>query len=181
MHVFAFESQVLYPLALATTSFDLPFSLQHPLYPLKLLPSDCSPHSLLHHLPPTPGRPGSNRDLSALSSPFIRLHSAPVHSHTHTPQVLIPFVLFIQLGSLLPLLCLQGNTIESEHLSELTEEEYEAHIYQRQDLKGFMWLDAKYLNPFFTRRLTQEVSGEKVSWAAASLAGPVCYLFLCEK
>ncbi|XP_033942940.1 sodium/hydrogen exchanger 8 isoform X1 [Pseudochaenichthys georgianus] len=49
-----------------------------------------------------------------------------------------------------------GNTIESEHLSELTEEEYEAHIYQRQDLKGFMWLDAKYLNPFFTRRLTQE-------------------------
>uniref|UniRef100_A0A8C6TA26 Sodium/hydrogen exchanger 8 n=1 Tax=Neogobius melanostomus TaxID=47308 RepID=A0A8C6TA26_9GOBI len=49
-----------------------------------------------------------------------------------------------------------GNTIESEHLSELTEEEYEAHIYHRQDLKGFMWLDAKYLNPFFTRRLTQE-------------------------
>ncbi|XP_077437085.1 sodium/hydrogen exchanger 8 isoform X2 [Vanacampus margaritifer] len=49
-----------------------------------------------------------------------------------------------------------GNTVESEHLSELTEEEYEAHIFQRQDLKGFMWLDAKYLNPFFTRRLTQE-------------------------
>lgn len=53
--------------------------------------------------------------------------------------------------------CIQGNTIESEHLSELTEEEYEAQIYQRRDLKGFMWLDAKYLNPFFTRRLTQEV------------------------
>uniref|UniRef100_A0A8C9VR52 Sodium/hydrogen exchanger 8 n=1 Tax=Scleropages formosus TaxID=113540 RepID=A0A8C9VR52_SCLFO len=49
-----------------------------------------------------------------------------------------------------------GNAVESEHLSELTEEEYEAQIYQRQDLKGFMWLDAKYLNPFFTRRLTQE-------------------------
>ncbi|MCI4387106.1 hypothetical protein PGIGA_G00070340 [Pangasianodon gigas] len=49
-----------------------------------------------------------------------------------------------------------GNTIESEHLSELTEEEYEAQIVQRQDLKGFLWLDAKYLNPFFTRRLTQE-------------------------
>ncbi|XP_072305879.1 sodium/hydrogen exchanger 8 [Eucyclogobius newberryi] len=49
-----------------------------------------------------------------------------------------------------------GNTIEAEHLSELTEEEYEAHIYRRQDLKGFLWLDAKYLNPFFTRRLTQE-------------------------
>uniref|UniRef100_A0A7N5JCR3 Solute carrier family 9 member A8 n=1 Tax=Ailuropoda melanoleuca TaxID=9646 RepID=A0A7N5JCR3_AILME len=50
-----------------------------------------------------------------------------------------------------------GNTIESEHLSELTEEEYEAHYIRRQDLKGFVWLDAKYLNPFFTRRLTQEV------------------------
>ncbi|XP_065138670.1 sodium/hydrogen exchanger 8 isoform X1 [Paramisgurnus dabryanus] len=49
-----------------------------------------------------------------------------------------------------------GNTIESEHLSELTEEEYEAQIFHRQDLKGFLWLDAKYLNPFFTRRLTQE-------------------------
>ncbi|XP_060793130.1 sodium/hydrogen exchanger 8 [Neoarius graeffei] len=49
-----------------------------------------------------------------------------------------------------------GNTIESEHLSELTEEEYEAQIVQRRDLKGFLWLDAKYLNPFFTRRLTQE-------------------------
>uniref|UniRef100_A0A8C5AYT5 Sodium/hydrogen exchanger n=1 Tax=Gadus morhua TaxID=8049 RepID=A0A8C5AYT5_GADMO len=49
-----------------------------------------------------------------------------------------------------------GNALESEHISELTEEEYETHIYQRQDLKGFMWLDAKYLNPFFTRRLTQE-------------------------
>ncbi|KAK3519542.1 hypothetical protein QTP70_035066, partial [Hemibagrus guttatus] len=49
-----------------------------------------------------------------------------------------------------------GNTVESEHLSELTEEEYESQIVQRQDLKGFLWLDAKYLNPFFTRRLTQE-------------------------
>uniref|UniRef100_A0A673J7J6 Sodium/hydrogen exchanger n=1 Tax=Sinocyclocheilus rhinocerous TaxID=307959 RepID=A0A673J7J6_9TELE len=49
-----------------------------------------------------------------------------------------------------------GNAIETEHLSELTEEEYEAQIFQRQDLKGFLWLDAKYLNPFFTRRLTQE-------------------------
>ncbi|XP_053309366.1 sodium/hydrogen exchanger 8 [Spea bombifrons] len=49
-----------------------------------------------------------------------------------------------------------GNTIESEHLSELTEEEYEAQFIKQHDLKGFMWLDAKYLNPFFTRRLTQE-------------------------
>ncbi|MEQ2285158.1 hypothetical protein AMECASPLE_028984 [Ameca splendens] len=57
--------------------------------------------------------------------------------------------------------CLQGNTIDTEHLSELTEEEYEAQIYQRQDLKGFMWLDAKYLNPFFTRRLTQEADTDE--------------------
>lgn len=52
----------------------------------------------------------------------------------------------------------QGNTIESEHLSELTEEEYEAQYIKRQNLKGFMRLDVEYLNPFFTRRLTQEVS-----------------------
>ncbi|XP_073436605.1 sodium/hydrogen exchanger 8 isoform X3 [Dendrobates tinctorius] len=49
-----------------------------------------------------------------------------------------------------------GNTVESEHLSELTEEEYESHYIKQHNLKGFMWLDAKYLNPFFTRRLTQE-------------------------
>ncbi|KAG8447068.1 hypothetical protein GDO86_014498 [Hymenochirus boettgeri] len=49
-----------------------------------------------------------------------------------------------------------GNVLESEHLSELTEEEYEAQYIRHHDLKGFMWLDAKYLNPFFTRRLTQE-------------------------
>lgn len=76
------------------------------------------------------------------------------------PQLLFYFQLFrfilLHLSDF-PFSLLQGNTIESEHLSELTEEEYEAHIYQRQDLKGFMWLDAKYLNPFFTRRLTQEV------------------------
>lgn len=56
----------------------------------------------------------------------------------------------------------QGNAIESEHLSELTEEEYEAHYIRKQDLKGFMWLDAKYLNPFFTRRLTQEVGMSRI-------------------
>ncbi|RLV88302.1 hypothetical protein DV515_00015461 [Chloebia gouldiae] len=49
-----------------------------------------------------------------------------------------------------------GNTVESEHLSELTEEEYEAQYIKRQNLKGFMRLDVEYLNPFFTRRLTQE-------------------------
>lgn len=68
----------------------------------------------------------------------------------------------------LPPLPPQGNTVESEHLSELTEEEYEAHYIRRQDLKGFLWLDAKYLNPFFTRRLTQEVGrrpGTGAGWA----------------
>lgn len=60
--------------------------------------------------------------------------------------------------------------MESEHLSELTEEEYEAHYIRRQDLKGFLWLDAKYLNPFFTRRLTQEVGHRPVPYGPRSLA-----------
>ena len=55
-------------------------------------------------------------------------------------------------------------------MSELTEEEYEAHYIRRQDLKGFLWLDAKYLNPFFTRRLTQEVGRRRTGagWAGAA-------------
>lgn len=56
-------------------------------------------------------------------------------------------------------------------MSELTEEEYEAHYIRRQDLKGFLWLDAKYLNPFFTRRLTQEVGrrpGTRAGWAGVA-------------
>ncbi|XP_054946867.1 sodium/hydrogen exchanger 8 isoform X4 [Physeter macrocephalus] len=78
-----------------------------------------------------------------------------------------------------------GNTVESEHLSELTEEEYEAHYIRRQDLKGFLWLDAKYLNPFFTRRLTQEPRGLDMlaarciccfSFAATFNAGLFIYL-----
>ncbi len=75
----------------------------------------------------------------------------------------------------------QGNTIESEHLSELTEEEYEAQIFQRQDLKGFLWLDAKYLNPFFTRRLTQEVRLLKPLYRLVQLTGfVICRSsFLC--
>lgn len=59
--------------------------------------------------------------------------------------------------------------MESEHLSELTEEEYEAHYIRRQDLKGFLWLDVKYLNPFFTRRLTQEVGHRPGSHGQGSL------------
>lgn len=60
--------------------------------------------------------------------------------------------------------------MESEHLSELTEEEYEAHYIRRQDLKGFLWLDVKYLNPFFTRRLTQEVGHRPGPHGQGSLA-----------
>ncbi|KAK7114996.1 sodium/hydrogen exchanger 8-like [Littorina saxatilis] len=48
-----------------------------------------------------------------------------------------------------------GGTIDSEQLSELTEEEYEVN-FVRPHLKGFMKFDAKYLVPFFTRRFTQQ-------------------------
>ncbi|XP_046552177.1 sodium/hydrogen exchanger 8-like [Haliotis rubra] len=48
-----------------------------------------------------------------------------------------------------------GDTVDSEHLSELTEEEYEIN-YVKPHLKGFMKLDVKYLIPFFTRRFTKQ-------------------------
>ncbi|KAL8603158.1 hypothetical protein ACOMHN_059330 [Nucella lapillus] len=48
-----------------------------------------------------------------------------------------------------------GETVDSEHLSELTEEEYEVN-FVKPNLKGFLKLDAKYLVPFFTRRFTQQ-------------------------
>lgn len=48
-----------------------------------------------------------------------------------------------------------GETVDSEHLSELTEEEYEVN-FVKPHLKGFMKVDAKYLIPFFTRRFTQQ-------------------------
>uniref|UniRef100_H2Z3F2 Cation/H+ exchanger transmembrane domain-containing protein n=1 Tax=Ciona savignyi TaxID=51511 RepID=H2Z3F2_CIOSA len=49
-----------------------------------------------------------------------------------------------------------GQTIESDHISELTEEEYDEK-YLRDDLhlRGFAYFDAKYLVPFFTRRITK--------------------------
>lgn len=93
--------------------------------------------------------------LCGISIPRAALPPPSPHPHLFPPPLLFGSIYLTPLSCLL--FSLQGNTIESEHLSELTEEEYEAHIYQRQDLKGFMWLDAKYLNPFFTRRLTQEV------------------------
>ncbi|KAJ8303031.1 hypothetical protein KUTeg_019427 [Tegillarca granosa] len=48
-----------------------------------------------------------------------------------------------------------GETVDSEHLSELTEEEYEINFI-KPHLKGFLKLDAKYLIPFLTRRFTQQ-------------------------
>ncbi|RUS80101.1 hypothetical protein EGW08_012147 [Elysia chlorotica] len=47
-----------------------------------------------------------------------------------------------------------GDAIDSEHLSELTEED-ESHII-RHHVKGFIKLDARYLIPFFTKRFTQQ-------------------------
>jgi len=46
-----------------------------------------------------------------------------------------------------------GQTIDSEHLSEITEEELEGTIATQN---AFLRIDAKYLRPFFTRRFTQE-------------------------
>lgn len=48
-----------------------------------------------------------------------------------------------------------GQTIDAEHLSELTEEEYEVN-FMNSNLTGFVRLDVKYLIPFFTRRFTQQ-------------------------
>ncbi|GIY49667.1 hypothetical protein CDAR_29431 [Caerostris darwini] len=48
-----------------------------------------------------------------------------------------------------------GKTIDAEHLSELTEEEYEVN-FMKSNLKGFVKLDVKYLIPFFTRRFTHQ-------------------------
>ncbi|ESO97738.1 hypothetical protein LOTGIDRAFT_152832 [Lottia gigantea] len=48
-----------------------------------------------------------------------------------------------------------GETVDSEHLSELTEEEYEMN-FVKPNQKGFLKFDAKYLVPFFTRRFTQQ-------------------------
>ena len=51
---------------------------------------------------------------------------------------------------------MKGDTVDSEHLSEMTEEEYEVN-FVKPHLKGFVKIDAKYLIPFFTRRFTQQV------------------------
>ena len=51
----------------------------------------------------------------------------------------------------------QGETVDSEYLSELTEEEYEVN-FVKPHLKGFVKLDIKYLIPFLTRRFTKQAS-----------------------
>lgn len=51
---------------------------------------------------------------------------------------------------------LQGQAIDSEHLSEYTEEEMEVNFIQSR-IKGFAKYDLKYFIPFFTRRFTQQV------------------------
>ncbi|UYV81192.1 SLC9A8 [Cordylochernes scorpioides] len=48
-----------------------------------------------------------------------------------------------------------GQAIDAEHLSELTEEEYEVNFLS-SELTGFVKFDAKYLIPFFTRRFTHQ-------------------------
>jgi len=49
-----------------------------------------------------------------------------------------------------------GQCVESDHISELTEEEYEEkYLRNNLHLKGFAYFDAKYLVPFFTRRITK--------------------------
>lgn len=49
----------------------------------------------------------------------------------------------------------QGQAIDSEHLSELTEEETEVSFLQSR-IRGFALWDLKFFIPFFTRRFTQE-------------------------
>ena len=51
---------------------------------------------------------------------------------------------------------MKGDAVDSEHLSEMTEEEYDVN-FVRPHLKGFVKIDAKYLIPFLTRRFTQQV------------------------
>uniref|UniRef100_A0A8D8S6Z1 Sodium/hydrogen exchanger n=1 Tax=Cacopsylla melanoneura TaxID=428564 RepID=A0A8D8S6Z1_9HEMI len=48
-----------------------------------------------------------------------------------------------------------GQAIDSEHLSEYTEEEMEVNFLQTR-IKGFAKWDLRYFIPFFTRRFTQE-------------------------
>lgn len=51
-----------------------------------------------------------------------------------------------------------GTTLESEHLSEMTEEEIESTSFFNlgsKQMHGFLYWDLKYIRPIFTRRFTQ--------------------------
>lgn len=49
----------------------------------------------------------------------------------------------------------KGQAIDSEHLSEFTEEEIEVSFTQSR-IRGFARWDYKFFIPFFTRRFTQQ-------------------------
>ena len=51
-----------------------------------------------------------------------------------------------------------GTALDSEHFSELTEDERDTNANPQQ-LRGFAKWDYLYFKPFFTRRLTQQVCG----------------------
>ncbi|RWS10234.1 sodium/hydrogen exchanger 8-like protein [Dinothrombium tinctorium] len=59
-----------------------------------------------------------------------------------------------------------GQTIEAEHLSELTEEEFEVSFF-KANITGFAKFDVKYLMPFFTRRFTEQMTDLTNRWYQA--------------
>lgn len=83
---------------------------------------------------------------------LIPILSAP------SPKLILPFDCKFSriLKKLLNFFALQGQAIDSEHLSEYTEEELEVNFNQSR-ISGFAKWDIKYLTPFFTRRFTQQV------------------------
>ncbi|XP_002738222.1 sodium/hydrogen exchanger 8-like, partial [Saccoglossus kowalevskii] len=94
------------------------------------------------------------------------------HVLVTTTLIIVLFTILILGGSTLPLLKFlkaekkpkelslskteeMGHAVDAEHLSELTEEEYEFN-FVKPNLKGFIRVDTKYFIPFFTRRFTNE-------------------------
>ncbi|XP_071959246.1 sodium/hydrogen exchanger 8-like [Antedon mediterranea] len=97
------------------------------------------------------------------------------HVIVTTTLVIVLFTVVILGGSTMPLLKLlesneskkhkkhvkfskteeMGSAVDADHLSELTEEEYEVN-YVKPNQQGFVRWDTKYFIPFFTRRFTHE-------------------------
>lgn len=71
----------------------------------------------------------------------------------------------------------QGSAVDAEHLSEMTEEEYELS-YITPNMKGFIGFDTKYLIPFFTRRFTQKVSSKNEKIGCQEYLWQKCDSFL---